>query len=747
MANTELINGVYHTSYRDIGGGGGGTPNAVQYVPQTLTNAQKAQARTNIGGASSADLSQTNTALGNLSGLVGGLQSEVELFAHPTYVTAWDGESAPVVANIPDGVVVTYDGTDYTGTLAASASTTNKIYLVSTGTTDEYYRYVTGQSGSTYSWAPLGSTEMDLSDYATKSEVSALDRKSSIVYGKFPYAFNSATLTPSVSNEVLVISVSPGDYVEFTHADGQAWIVYGILKTLPDFNSGSSIDLTSYFVDGGGRVATNSAYNVTVPSDGVAIVIQGDAREPKKILVNKVDAYKVPRAQMTELSGKVATIDGRTTILEQDVEQFDNAVFAPEVTYDKDDTESGYYVLSGETAVGPAANAGWKYLRLSVKRGDSVDVYTRGGGTDARAYALTDKDGTILVVAAPSTDTRTSGAVLSVAVDGYLYVNCDATYASTFKVVVARTRIYTSIPTDVHAPRMFNPKADLTKQGLRILDIGNSYTNDATHYLSDIISAAGITAEGFSHYKAIRSLGSFKTWVDCFNDEDTAVYSIGKVAGDDAAGVETGEGAIGNGGKFRTALAAGWDIILIHQVSIYANDYAAWQGSGNGGYLRELIRVIRQSNPNASIGFLLVHSYTDNYSGNTEGSAELRWQNIAESAENLVANYGIDFVIPYGTAVQNLRESTIAEGKNAFSSDGSHLANGIGDYVAGACYFQMVYAPRFGKCIIGNTFRKTDLDETETGVLNIDNTNAPLAQKAAFAAAYDWYNLHNPDDL
>lgn len=30
-------------------GGGGGTPNAVQYVPQTLTDAQKTQARTNIG--------------------------------------------------------------------------------------------------------------------------------------------------------------------------------------------------------------------------------------------------------------------------------------------------------------------------------------------------------------------------------------------------------------------------------------------------------------------------------------------------------------------------------------------------------------------------------------------------------------------------------------------------------------------------------------------------------------------------
>ena len=175
MANTELINGVYHTSYRDIGGGGGGTPNAVQYVPQTLTDAQKAQARQNIGGASAADLNQTNTALGNLSSVVGDMQPKVQALTYPAYLVAWDGASTPVVANIPAGVSVTYNTTTYTGTLVASASTLDKIYLVSTGTTDNYYRYVTGQSGSTYSWAGIGSTEMSLSDYATKAELSALD--------------------------------------------------------------------------------------------------------------------------------------------------------------------------------------------------------------------------------------------------------------------------------------------------------------------------------------------------------------------------------------------------------------------------------------------------------------------------------------------------------------------------------------------------------------------------------------------
>lgn len=51
-----VVPAVYDTyTVSGGGGGGGGTPNAVQYVPQTLTDAQKLQARTNIGAPSSVD--------------------------------------------------------------------------------------------------------------------------------------------------------------------------------------------------------------------------------------------------------------------------------------------------------------------------------------------------------------------------------------------------------------------------------------------------------------------------------------------------------------------------------------------------------------------------------------------------------------------------------------------------------------------------------------------------------------------
>lgn len=104
------------------------------------------------------------------------LEAKLSALESKTYVEAWDGASTPVVANIPAGVVVSYDGTNYTGTLAASSSTDGKIYLVKDGT--EYDRYAsTINLGGTYIWSYLGTTAMSLSGYATEEELNQLDQK------------------------------------------------------------------------------------------------------------------------------------------------------------------------------------------------------------------------------------------------------------------------------------------------------------------------------------------------------------------------------------------------------------------------------------------------------------------------------------------------------------------------------------------------------------------------------------------
>ena len=82
-------------------------------------------------------------------------------------IIAWNGSSTPVVANIPAGVVVTYNDTDYTGTLAAADADITGFYFVysstQVGATDIFDEYTVVTSGNTKYWEKIGDTSLDLS--------------------------------------------------------------------------------------------------------------------------------------------------------------------------------------------------------------------------------------------------------------------------------------------------------------------------------------------------------------------------------------------------------------------------------------------------------------------------------------------------------------------------------------------------------------------------------------------------------
>ncbi len=173
ILNAKLIN-------CEGAGGGGSDPNAVKYTEQSLTDSQKAQARTNIGAGSAADVSANAAAIAAETSRAvaaeGTLQEMISAIDRGEGIVAWDGASTPVVAEIPAGVTVTYNDVDYTGTLAASSTTKGPVYYVADGNGNAT-RYMVSQSGSTYSWLAIGTTEINLSQFATKAELSQLDQK------------------------------------------------------------------------------------------------------------------------------------------------------------------------------------------------------------------------------------------------------------------------------------------------------------------------------------------------------------------------------------------------------------------------------------------------------------------------------------------------------------------------------------------------------------------------------------------
>lgn len=317
-----------------------------------------------------------------------------------------------------------------------------------------------------------------------------------------------------------------------------------------------------------------------------------------------------------------------------------------------------------------------------------------------------------------------------------------------------------------------NFPVDLKKKELRVLDIGNSYTVDATHYLKEIMRGCDIIPEDtwsapadMALVCAIRSGGSWKNWYDTFHDHDTQSYTIYKVFGGLDIKLPEGDSGIfeqGDGSGFRELLRENvFDLILIHPMSSYAPYFERWEEKSDAGYLSKLIGVLRIYQPQASIGFLLVHSLASNDSRNVEGSSLERWSKIAESVRRVKEHNGIDFVIPYGTAIQNLRASHLNNYPDDLTQDGIHCASGIADYTAGCCYYQSLIAPRYGRSVMGSTARITnenlesemaELEESglsynRESMIPVDDHTAEVAQMAAILATEDWYTVRNPDEF
>ena len=123
-----------------------------------------------------------------------------------SFVIAWDGTSAPTVANIPAGVVVKYEGTTYTGTLDADDAEVGAFYLVNARDSDEavaqsdiYDEYVPVGITGNKSWEKIGNTIVDLTDVVTNV---SLTKQTDVVLGEattFTGVDPTITVTPSTT--------------------------------------------------------------------------------------------------------------------------------------------------------------------------------------------------------------------------------------------------------------------------------------------------------------------------------------------------------------------------------------------------------------------------------------------------------------------------------------------------------------------------------------------------------------------
>ena len=150
-----------------------------------------------------------------------------------SFIIAWDGASTPAVAQIPAGVVVTYNGTSYTGTLSAETTGSGAhaqagaFYLVksatSAGNKDVYDEYVPVGAEGSKAWEKIGDTIIDLSDVVTGV---SLTKQTDTVIGTdatFTITQPTVALETGATAGTGVVSVATGISSASASGGGAAW--------------------------------------------------------------------------------------------------------------------------------------------------------------------------------------------------------------------------------------------------------------------------------------------------------------------------------------------------------------------------------------------------------------------------------------------------------------------------------------------------------------------------------------------
>ena len=225
-------------------------------------------------------------------------------------------------------------------------------------------------------------------------------------------------------------------------------------------------------------------------------------------------------------------------------------------------------------------------------------------------------------------------------------------------------------------------KEDVQRREVRMLVIGNSYSQDALGYMPFLLPKVtdNIDLTVGILYTGGGSLSDH--WTNWSNDRASYDLYISQSGNPWKKKV---------GKSIRNALDEyHWDMIVTHQKSSVAYDFSTYQP-----YLNNLLSAIQNYiDYPVKFGWMLIQSRpgqtSENYPNFDENTIEANYESIATNADKVLDETLCEFVLPWGTAIQNARSiDSIAllgdyaessynnSGKGYLTFDGVHLQEGL----------------------------------------------------------------------
>lgn len=241
---------------------------------------------------------------------------------------------------------------------------------------------------------------------------------------------------------------------------------------------------------------------------------------------------------------------------------------------------------------------------------------------------------------------------------------------------------------------------------LKILAIGNSFSDDAMEYVYQVAKDAGVEKITLGNMfiggcSLEKHLSNAKT--------NAGAYAFRTNT--------NGTWTTKNNVSIRTAVTSeNWDFITFQQVSGYSGVADSYDD------LVELISIVEPLCPNAKLAWHMTWAYkvgSSHSDFSKYNKNQMTMYNAIVDAVNtkILTNDKIDIVIPSGTSIQNARTSIIGE----MTRDGYHLSYGIGRYIASMTFVKALT----GLSIDNSVTTPDDVDSYELKAI-IESVNNAL---------------------
>ena len=253
---------------------------------------------------------------------------------------------------------------------------------------------------------------------------------------------------------------------------------------------------------------------------------------------------------------------------------------------------------------------------------------------------------------------------------------------------------------------------------LRILAIGNSFSDDGTEYLPALLE--NLNVENVEVARLYVGGCTLEQHVNFYDNSEAAYKFYHSKAGENKW-VESKEKV-----TMQYALAMGeWDIITMQQASGFSGMYDSYTP-----YLGRLIEAVKKAQPQAELVWHMTWSYSSDSNHKHYKHYNNDQQQMNSAIDNclhtLLAEFDeIERIIPSGTTVKSLRKSAINNYPKDLTRDGFHMGHGAGRYALACTWYETLVKPYTGKSMMGNTLRVCG------GLVSVSDVVALYCQKAA----------------